>query len=253
MAAAPVSAVIGLAAGSSGNTLNASVAVGGIGGSGNHGGSRRRRPDRRRRHHRAPALTASSRKASAAAAASAGGQIRGRGARRGCGLPVICPSPGGGTNINVAVAVGGNGGTGNDAGTVSVTNHSYITTTGDNSAGILAQSIGGGGGEAGNGSVGLGGGLVPIPIDPSTFLIPISNATPASPKIAIGGSRRELRQRQHRDGHQWRGHHHQRRQCRRHHGAEHRRRGGSGGNAAPGITGLLGIGGSGGSSGSGGE
>ena len=35
---------------------------------------------------------------------------------------------------------------------------------------------------------GRGGGLTPLPVDPSTILIPISNATPLSPKIAIGGT-----------------------------------------------------------------
>ncbi len=54
------------------------------------------------------------------------------------------------TNANqINVAVGGNGGSGNDAGQVTVGNYSDITTYGQSAVGILAQSIGGGGGNGG--------------------------------------------------------------------------------------------------------
>jgi hypothetical protein len=43
------------------------------------------------------------------------------------------------------VAVGGDGGTGNTGGAVTVNSHGSITTTGDQADGISAQSIGGGG------------------------------------------------------------------------------------------------------------
>ncbi|MBS7532506.1 autotransporter outer membrane beta-barrel domain-containing protein [Ancylobacter sonchi] len=69
-------------------------------------------------------------------------------------------------NVKISVAVGGKGGAGGDGAAVSVTNGNpndpcgarcagTVTTEGDNAAGILAQSIGGGGGNggAGNGSV----------------------------------------------------------------------------------------------------
>ncbi|MEO5810401.1 MAG: autotransporter outer membrane beta-barrel domain-containing protein [Sphingomicrobium sp.] len=49
----------------------------------------------------------------------------------------------------MSVLVGGAGGDGNTAGSVDVTNHGLIYTTGNNAAGISANSIGGGGGDAG--------------------------------------------------------------------------------------------------------
>ena len=60
-------------------------------------------------------------------------------------------------SVNVQVDIGGWGGIGNDAGNVTVNNHDYITTTGNASAGIMAQSIGGGGGNGGQAIVGLNG------------------------------------------------------------------------------------------------
>ncbi|MBU0610449.1 MAG: autotransporter domain-containing protein, partial [Armatimonadetes bacterium] len=54
-------------------------------------------------------------------------------------------------NVNAAVSIGGVGGAGNVAGNVAVTNNAAITTRGDDSYGILAQSIGGGGGNGGGG------------------------------------------------------------------------------------------------------
>lgn len=52
------------------------------------------------------------------------------------------------TRISPLLAVGGRGGSGEDAGNVSVNNTGTIRTEGKNSYGILAQSIGGGGGNA---------------------------------------------------------------------------------------------------------
>ena len=72
-------------------------------------------------------------------------------------------------SVNVQVDVGGFGGTGNDAGKVTVVNNSLITTgadffsatpmglSGNSSSGIMAQSIGGGGGNGGQAIVGLSG------------------------------------------------------------------------------------------------
>ena len=51
---------------------------------------------------------------------------------------------------------GGSGGSGNDGGSVTVTSHSAITTSGDGSHGVFAQSLGGGAG-VGGGSYGLFG------------------------------------------------------------------------------------------------
>ena len=65
---------------------------------------------------------------------------------------------GSGDTLNINVSLGGSGGSGNTGGLVTVTNAATITTghnsgpltTGGDAAGILAQSIGGGGGVAGS-------------------------------------------------------------------------------------------------------
>jgi uncharacterized protein YhjY with autotransporter beta-barrel domain len=64
--------------------------------------------------------------------------------------------------VNAQLALGGFGGTGNHAGQVEVTNDDFIRTSGPFSAGIIAQSIGAGGGTGGNGLVGTEG-LIPEP------------------------------------------------------------------------------------------
>jgi len=55
-----------------------------------------------------------------------------------------------GPNTNLALAVGGAGGIGNDGGNVSLYHTGDITTHGDGSYGIQAQSVGGGGGSGGD-------------------------------------------------------------------------------------------------------
>jgi hypothetical protein len=50
---------------------------------------------------------------------------------------------------SASVGVGGDGGAGGDAGTVSIDNEALIATVGNDSTGLLAQSIGGGGGTGG--------------------------------------------------------------------------------------------------------
>lgn len=52
-------------------------------------------------------------------------------------------------NLSVGVTTGGNGGAGNGASAFDVRNDGAISTAGDHAPGILAQSIGGGGGNAG--------------------------------------------------------------------------------------------------------
>ena len=54
--------------------------------------------------------------------------------------------------LAATLAIGGNGGTGNDAGTVTMLNTGAVTTRGDGSDGVFAQSVGGGGGVAGGGT-----------------------------------------------------------------------------------------------------
>jgi hypothetical protein len=70
----------------------------------------------------------------------------------------------GGTSGGAFLTIGGGGGTGSNGGVVALTNSGEIETLGDDSHGILAQSIGGGGGNGGNSvsasafvGVGIGG------------------------------------------------------------------------------------------------
>ena len=57
---------------------------------------------------------------------------------------------GSGSTLDLSVGIGGAGGNGNYGGAVTVTNNGDIYTYGNNALGILAQSIGGGGGRGGN-------------------------------------------------------------------------------------------------------
>jgi hypothetical protein len=57
---------------------------------------------------------------------------------------------------NFVAAVGGKGGAGNDGGVVEVHNSGNIVTTGVNARGIVAQSVGAGGGNGGSGISGTG-------------------------------------------------------------------------------------------------
>jgi len=58
-------------------------------------------------------------------------------------------------SLNLAVDVGGSGGTAGSGGSVTVDNQAAISTLGENSCGIYAQSLGGGGGAAGGSFSGL--------------------------------------------------------------------------------------------------
>jgi hypothetical protein len=54
-----------------------------------------------------------------------------------------------GAFFSASVAIGGSGGTGSQGGTVALDGDANVITTGDNSQGIFAQSVGGGGGAGG--------------------------------------------------------------------------------------------------------
>jgi outer membrane autotransporter protein len=58
--------------------------------------------------------------------------------------------PESGFNWELGVSVGGNGGNGNNGGSVTVDNQGGLSTLGDKSHGIFAQSVGGGGGAGGD-------------------------------------------------------------------------------------------------------
>jgi uncharacterized protein with beta-barrel porin domain len=73
----------------------------------------------------------------------------------GCGgasyTGILAPKVGiGGKNLSLGASVGGKGGNGNTGGTVTVNNEGNITTRGAGAHGILAESIGGGGGTGGD-------------------------------------------------------------------------------------------------------
>jgi len=56
---------------------------------------------------------------------------------------------GGKTDLSIVAGIGGNGGEGADAGNVAVTDNGIVVTDGDEARGVVAQSIGGGGGTGG--------------------------------------------------------------------------------------------------------
>ena len=60
-------------------------------------------------------------------------------------------------NPSLTLNIGGRGGAAGDGGDINITNSGSIRTTGDGAHGIMAQSIGGGGGVGGAGSVGAWG------------------------------------------------------------------------------------------------
>jgi hypothetical protein len=65
----------------------------------------------------------------------------------------------GSDGVGIAIAFGGKGGTGGVGDTVNVTSNGTLDTYGDRSYGLLAQSLGGGGGNGGFKITGSGGGL----------------------------------------------------------------------------------------------
>ncbi|HKU14150.1 MAG TPA: hypothetical protein VJQ52_07115 [Steroidobacteraceae bacterium] len=67
------------------------------------------------------------------------------------------------TGLRGKFSIGGGGGASGDGGVVDVTNDGDLFTTGDDAHGIFAQSVGGGGGVAGNVDRGFKDGLGPIP------------------------------------------------------------------------------------------
>ena len=76
-------------------------------------------------------------------------QSLGGGGGNGSSILSIYKSDGANDSISIGLNIGGAGGTGNTGGEVTVENSGIIRTKGDNSIGILAQSIGGGGGNGG--------------------------------------------------------------------------------------------------------
>ena len=90
------------------------------------------------------------------------------------------------------VAVGGFGGVGSDGNTVTVINSGTIRTYGSAASGILAQSIGGGGGNGGQAIMGLtgmfqGANYVDIGVTLATLPIGTTGTAQGIGKITVGG------------------------------------------------------------------
>ncbi|MDB5652222.1 MAG: outer rane autotransporter barrel domain, partial [Hyphomicrobiales bacterium] len=197
-----MSFVLGFNASSSGSSVGANVSVGGSGGSGNLGG--------------AVVIETRSGTIETTGIGSAGILAQSIGGGGGAGgransmtvlLGSSCSSDLAGpalaacktanekgvkNNFSAAVAVGGSGGSGNNASTVDVTNRQAIITLGANSDGIVAQSIGGGGGTGGDGIIGLGG-LLPEPVVQavavgSNTIFPTAASFLKKWNVAVGGS-----------------------------------------------------------------
>jgi uncharacterized protein YhjY with autotransporter beta-barrel domain len=120
-------------------TSGLTLAIGGHGGTGNHGGAV------------SVAETGSGSGAVAtlgdnahgivAQSIGGGGGAGGTARSRSLSIPKL-------SNKTLSIALGGSGGASGDGGTVSVTRNAAVTTAGEGAIGILAQSVGGGGGEA---------------------------------------------------------------------------------------------------------
>ncbi len=179
---------VGLIGGTEGKSINATITVGGFGGSGNISGAVM--------VDQTGGITTGAGAAGIEAQSIGGGGGNGGAANslvlvigKACTLPLVCTAPMQiNSNISVQLNLGGFGGAGNDGNTVTVANHSFIETSGVVADGIFAESVGGGGGNGGNAVVGLSG-LVPpaaaygpllfTPITALGFLKNIS--------IAVGG------------------------------------------------------------------
>ena len=144
-------------------TVNATVTVGGWGGDGNIGGAVN--------VTNAAQIWTEGEQSNAILAQSVGGGGGNGGSASGTTASL---STGSNVNVNANVSIGGQGGDGNDGGTVDVTNSGKLDTRGDFSAGILAQSIGGGGGNGGSANA-------------KALNIGDSDGTTVNANLAIGG------------------------------------------------------------------
>jgi uncharacterized protein YhjY with autotransporter beta-barrel domain len=103
---------------------------------------------------------------------------------------ILSPS----ADLSLTVSVGGSGGAGGNGGSVTVANSGSVSTDQSDSAGILAQSIGGGGGNGGGASKGLGDAAKDLDLSAQQFqrFINVINALPWSGSwtraFSVGGS-----------------------------------------------------------------
>ena len=75
--------------------------------------------------------------------------VGGGGGHGGFATSATMEFPDGANNLEFGGDLGGKGGHGNNGGNVTLTNHATVKTFGENSTGVMAQSVGGGGGSAG--------------------------------------------------------------------------------------------------------
>jgi uncharacterized protein YhjY with autotransporter beta-barrel domain len=147
-------ATIGFGAASGGRTFNGNIAVGGEGGEGNTGGEVS--------VFNLAGITTLGDKSDGIHAQSIGGGGGDGGSSHGlslllnAGSATLASGQNAGANWKLQFNIGGDGGTGNDGGTVTVNNSGGIATSGTMSRGIFAQSIGGGGGSGGDGMNAVG-------------------------------------------------------------------------------------------------
>jgi len=178
-------------------SVNASVSVGGNGGSGNHGGTVNV-------SSMGSVTTTGAGSAGIFAQSVGGGGGKGGHAYAGMQaayltglLDTLTKFEGNAGNykkfslsFGANIGVGGSGGAGGDGGAVTVTNGGTITTRGHSAAGIIAQSIGGGGG--GGGGFGKENGDLDLSPEGSAMLDILQNILPfklsATVNVNIGGS-----------------------------------------------------------------
>ncbi|WP_293718649.1 autotransporter outer membrane beta-barrel domain-containing protein [Stappia sp.] len=122
-----------------GPTLNASVAIGGGGGTGGVG--------RAVTFNGSGSVTTQGRNALGVVAQSVGG-----GGGNGGSATTVSVSASTQQSITLGASVGGGGGSGGHGDAVTIKGVGNISTSGENSIGVLAQSVGGGGGNGGNAS-----------------------------------------------------------------------------------------------------
>lgn len=149
-----ITATIGLGAANTGRSYNGNLSIGGEGGSGNLGGAVLL--DNQGSLRTYGDLADGIRAQSIGGGGGSGGSSRSINFLLKAGSAELKKDETEGANFKTQVSVGGDGGSGNDGGTVSVTNSAGIFTSGITSRGIFAQSVGGGGGSGGDGILGTG-------------------------------------------------------------------------------------------------
>jgi len=152
---ASLAAVIGVNATNSGKTLNLTTAIGGAGGSGNHGGTINVDNEGRIDTFAADShgILAQSIGGGGGSGGSAGTINFVVGQCGDMGKDACAKAKAG--NKAFSLSVGGNGGGASNGGLVDVTNTGDIVTRGAESHGVMAQSVGGGGGIGGQAQYGL--------------------------------------------------------------------------------------------------